>query len=171
MNPLFSHCPTKLPLHPSKATLNQKSTSHHTKQQSRHNSPEIDYDDFHYPHSRSHQEKSSSSGYEGSNGASSLESGCNDQLKNVEDSGVFVDQNPAYVKSIRVRWFLSLLSNLSKMSGSRSPDVALSQSNQCHRNSPPLREVPLQRYQKVRWTYLSLFGLVLSLKLPIYTFA
>lgn len=100
MNPLFSHSPTKSSLRPTKATLNQKSTSHHTK---RHNSPEIDYDDFQsYPHSRSLQEKSSSSGYEGSNGASSLESGCNDQLKNVEDSGAFVDQNPAYVKSIRV---------------------------------------------------------------------
>lgn len=99
VNPLFSHSPTKPLSRPTKATLNQKSTSHHIKQ--RHNSPEIDYDDFHYPHSRSLQDKSTSSGYEGSNGASSLESGCND-LKNVEDSGVFVDQNPAYVKSIRV---------------------------------------------------------------------
>lgn len=99
VNPLFSHSPTKPLSRPTQATLNQKSTSHHIKQ--RHNSPEIDYDDFHYPQSRSLQDKSTSSGYEGSNGASSLESGCND-LKNVEDSGVFVDQNPAYVKSIRV---------------------------------------------------------------------
>uniref|UniRef100_A0AAR5PUH6 Uncharacterized protein n=1 Tax=Dendroctonus ponderosae TaxID=77166 RepID=A0AAR5PUH6_DENPD len=48
------------------------------------------------------RDKSTSSGYGGSNGGSSVDHGFHERLRPVEEAGVVLDQNSAFVKSIRI---------------------------------------------------------------------